>query len=166
MGLDSTLEKCVVKIGNEIDESFYVTLRQDEFKFVKGWTSIGCIDKGSGLYGDCSNDLPLIRVNPKIQGLDLQSEIVIDQRNVVMNGENFNGWMKPFQVLLWDNIKKAPFWVGCALFLILLICAIMLVVYCRYFKEKSGQNQMVTITILFPSPPINGAGGTSDVFFG
>jgi hypothetical protein len=79
MGLGSTLDRCVVRLGNDINESIYVTLNQKEFKFVKGWTSLGCIDKGSGLYGDCSNELPLIEVNPKIQGLDLEKEIVINQ---------------------------------------------------------------------------------------
>jgi hypothetical protein len=49
-GLGSTLDRCVVKMGDDMNESFYVTLSQNELKFVKGWTSLGCIDKGSGLY--------------------------------------------------------------------------------------------------------------------
>jgi hypothetical protein len=139
MGLDSTLDKCVVKLGNNMGESFYVTIRQDEFKFIKGWTSLECINKGSGLYGDCSNELPLIKVNPKIQGLNLEKEIVIDQRNVVMYRERFiNGWLNPFQVLLAQSIEKTFFWVLCASTLVLAICAFILGVYCYCNKKKSG----------------------------
>jgi hypothetical protein len=128
-----------VKLGNDLNESFYVTLSQNELKFVKGWTSLGCIEKGSGLYGDCSNELPLIRVSPKIQGLDLEKEIVIDQQNVLMNGEKFiYGWLNPFQVLLAENIEKSFFWVLCASVLIAAICAIVLGVYCYCNRKKSG----------------------------
>jgi hypothetical protein len=144
-GLGSTLDRCMVRIGNDMNESFYITLNQKELKFVKGWTSLGCLDKGSGLYGECSNELPLIKANPKIQGLDLEREIVIDKRNVLMNGEKFtNGWLNPFQVLLAKNIEKTFFWVLCASVLILAICALVLGVYCYYTKRKSGKRPAVS----------------------
>jgi hypothetical protein len=144
MGLGSTRDRCMVRLGNDMSESFYVTLSQNELKFLKGWTSLGCIDKGSGLYGDCSNELPLIKVNSKIQGLDLEKEVVIDQRNVLMNSDKFtNGWLNPFQVLLAQNIEKTFFWVLCASTFILAICAIVLGVYCYCKKKKSGKKPAV-----------------------
>jgi hypothetical protein len=86
----------------------------------------------------------LVKVNPKIQGLDLEKEIVIDQSNVLTNGEKFiNGWLNPFQVLLAQNIEKTFFWVLCASTLVLAVCAFVLGVYCYCIKKKFGKKPAV-----------------------
>jgi hypothetical protein len=81
-GLVSTSGDCVVKLGDENQNAFYISLTEGSYRFLKDWKYIACNPKGSGLYGDCNNNVTFIEVEPKDQGLDLAAEIVVDTRTV------------------------------------------------------------------------------------
>jgi hypothetical protein len=112
LGMTPAGDSCVVKIADDRDQIFYISLTEGSYRFMQEWKSIACVSQGSGVYTDCSDTIPLISVEPKEMGYDQAKEIIVDSTSVGSAGSDGVSFTNPFASSLTKNLKTIFIIVG------------------------------------------------------
>jgi hypothetical protein len=79
IGLISEAADCQVMVTDMENITYDIWLSQGSYRFMKEINQIACIPTSTGFYVSCSNDPNLLSpIDPKDQGLDIPTEVVIE----------------------------------------------------------------------------------------
>jgi hypothetical protein len=147
--VENTNDSCVVKVVDDANITFYITLSPGSYRFFLQVEGVACKDRGNGLYTDC-DDNEVYDINPFPMSYDWGADIVtVGATNTGSGGFHFSN---PFEKLFSSVASTIVTWV-IIIFVILAILVVgFIILRCVLLRTNCCCPHAVAAQALIGSP--------------